>query len=116
MDHRARNRLTRLAVPAVAALLALTAGCTGSTVQGLPGASGLRDPYFPKAGNGGYQVDHYALDIGYRPADRQLTGTAVITARAEQTLSSFNLDLSGLRVDAVTVEGELLGTTARAGS
>ncbi|MFI9065330.1 M1 family metallopeptidase [Streptomyces sp. NPDC053429] len=112
MDHRAPDRLTRLtpftrlAVPAVAALLALTTGCTGTTVQGRPGASGLRDPYFPKAGNGGYQVDHYALDLGYRPSDHQLTGTAVITARAEQTLSSFNLDLSGLRVDAVTVEGE----------
>lgn len=104
MEKRA---LSRPAVPVVvvAALLALTTACTGGTVQGRPGASGLRDPYFPKAGNGGYQVDHYALDLDYDPADGQLHGTAVITARAEQELSSFNLDLSGLKVEGVTVQG-----------
>lgn len=103
MDHRA---LSRLAAPAVAALLALTTGCTGETVQGRPGASGVRDPFFPKAGNGGYQVEHYSLDLDYDPADGQLHGTAVITARAEQGLSSFNLDLSGLDVEGVWVQDE----------
>ncbi|MFF4455020.1 M1 family metallopeptidase [Streptomyces goshikiensis] len=102
MEHRA---LPRLAASAAAALIALTTGCTGATVQGRPGASGLRDPYFPKAGNGGYQVEHYDLDLDYDPADGQLDGTAVITARATQGLSSFNLDLSGLRVEGVTVQG-----------
>ncbi|WP_330297155.1 M1 family metallopeptidase [Streptomyces sp. NBC_00503] len=97
--------LSRLAAPAVAALLALTAGCTGSTVQGRPGASGVRDPFFPKAGNGGYQVDHYDLDFDYDPATGKMDATAVITARAEQGLSSFNLDLSGLDVEEVTVQG-----------
>ncbi|MEV6955763.1 M1 family metallopeptidase [Streptomyces sp. NPDC051183] len=99
------SRLSRLAGPALAALLALTTACTGSTVQGRPGASGLRDPYFPKAGNGGYQVEHYALDLDYDPDDGQLDATAVITARAEQGLSSFNLDLSGLKVEGVRVQG-----------
>ncbi|MFJ4779391.1 M1 family metallopeptidase [Streptomyces sp. NPDC088762] len=97
---------SRLAAPAAAALLALTTACTGGPVQGRPGASGLRDPYFPKAGNGGYQVDHYALDLDYDPADGELRATAVITARAEQGLSSFNLDLSGLKVEGVSVQGE----------
>ncbi|MET9852405.1 M1 family metallopeptidase [Streptomyces sp. NPDC006450] len=102
MDHRL---LSRLAAPAVAILLALT-GCTGETVQGRPGASGVRDPFFPKAGNGGYQVEHYSLDLDYDPADGRLDATAVITARAEQGLSSFNLDLSGLEVESVSVQGE----------
>ncbi|RST07263.1 M1 family peptidase [Streptomyces sp. WAC07149] len=97
--------LKRLAVPAVTALLVLAMGCTGATVQGRPGASGVRDPLFPRAGNGGYQVEHYALDLAYDPADGQLHGTAVITARAEQGLSSFNLDLSGLKVEGVDVQG-----------
>ncbi|GLX18978.1 M1 family metallopeptidase [Streptomyces lavendulae] len=97
--------LKRLAAPAVTALLVLATGCTGATVQGRPGASGLRDPLFPRAGNGGYQVEHYALDLAYDPADGQLHGTAVITARAEQGLSSFNLDLSGLKVEGVDVQG-----------
>ncbi|WP_328926352.1 M1 family metallopeptidase [Streptomyces sp. NBC_00190] len=102
MEHRA---LPRLAALAAAVLLALTTGCTGGAVQGRPGASGLRDPYFPKAGNGGYQVEHYGLDLDYDPADGRLHGTAVITARAEQGLSAFNLDLSGLNVEGVTVQG-----------
>ncbi|MFE2146471.1 M1 family metallopeptidase [Streptomyces sp. NPDC059456] len=76
------------------------------TFLGRPGASGLRDPYFPKAGNGGYQVEHYDLDLDYDPADGELDGTAVITARAEQGLSSFNLDLAGLDVEGVTVQGK----------
>lgn len=97
--------LKRLAVPAVTALLVLATGCTGATVQGRPGASGLRDPFFPRAGNGGYQVEHYALDLAYDPGDGLLHGTAVITARAEQGLSSFNLDLSGLKVEGVDVQG-----------
>lgn len=103
MDHRV---LRRLAACAVAALFALTTGCTGGgVVQGRPGASGVRDPFFPKAGNGGYQVEHYDLDLDYDPVGGQLHATAVITARAEQALSSFNLDLSGLEVEAVTVQG-----------
>ncbi|MEV7615777.1 M1 family metallopeptidase [Streptomyces sp. NPDC089799] len=101
MDNRT---FFRAAAPVTAALLALTTGCTGSTVQGRPGAAGLRDPFFPKAGNGGYDVSHYDLAIDYRPDSGRLSGTAVITARATQGLSSFNLDLSGLDVEDVKVQ------------
>ncbi|MEV8534828.1 M1 family metallopeptidase [Streptomyces sp. NPDC051211] len=87
-------------------MLAFTTACTGGTVQGRPGASGLRDPFFPKAGNAGYDVRHYGLDLVYRPDSGRLDGTAVITARAGQGLSSFNLDLVGLDVEDVTVQGE----------
>ncbi|MEV6835232.1 M1 family metallopeptidase [Streptomyces sp. NPDC051133] len=98
------SRSVRL-VPAAAALLAVTVTACGGGVHGTPGGSGVRDPYFPKAGNGGYDVGHYDLTLGYTPAGRRLTGTAVITARATQDLSAFDLDLAGLHVDSVTVEG-----------
>ncbi|MEU6775601.1 M1 family metallopeptidase [Streptomyces sp. NPDC046759] len=100
------SRSVRL-VPAVATLLvlALTAAACDGGVHGTPGGSGVRDPYFPKAGNGGYDVGHYDLTLDYTPATRRLTGTAVITARATQNLSAFDLDLAGLQVDAVAVEG-----------
>jgi aminopeptidase N len=85
--------------------LVLTA-CGGGGVHGKPGAFGARDPYFPKMGNGGYDVGHYGLTLSYDPGTKRLTGTAEITARATQNLSAFNLDLKGLDVTGVTVEGE----------
>lgn len=74
------------------------------------GSAGLRDPYFPKLGNGGYDVTHYALTLDYSPppeagSGARLRGTAVITARATRDLGSFNLDLQGMDVEAVAVEG-----------
>ncbi|MEU6348661.1 M1 family metallopeptidase [Streptomyces sp. NPDC047072] len=83
---------------------ALTACDAG--VHGTPGGSGLRDPYFAKMGNGGYDVTHYALDLAYDPDDEHLSGTATLTARARQDLTAFNLDLKGLDVERVTVDGD----------
>ncbi|MFE9735939.1 M1 family metallopeptidase [Streptomyces sp. NPDC005863] len=88
------------------ALLATLGACSGAGVDGTPGADGVRDPYFPKLGNGGYDVTHYGLTLGYDPDSRHLTGTADITARATKNLSSFNLDLKGLDVSDITVEGK----------
>ncbi|MFJ9434082.1 M1 family aminopeptidase [Streptomyces sp. NPDC101490] len=92
---------------ALTALALLAGGCTeaGGGVRGTPGAAGLRDPYFPKLGNGGYDVRHYALTLAYDPASGRLSGTADITARATQDLSAFNLDLAGLTVGTTTVDG-----------
>ena len=69
-----------------------------------PGAAGVGDPYFPLDGNGGYDVRHYDLDVGYDPPSDTLTGTATITARATQDLSRFDLDLVGLTVRSITVD------------
>ncbi|HYI32179.1 MAG TPA: M1 family aminopeptidase [Glaciibacter sp.] len=68
-----------------------------------PGAPGLGDPYYPLDGNGGYDVKHYLLNLRYEPESDRLAGTAVITSRATQDLSAFNLDFEGLTVRAVTV-------------
>jgi aminopeptidase N len=71
-----------------------------------PGAAGVGDPYFPTYGNGGYDVASYALKLRYNPANDQLSGTATITAKATANLSSFNLDLVGMTVSTVTVDGK----------
>ncbi|MEU1195535.1 M1 family metallopeptidase [Streptomyces sp. NPDC005813] len=94
-----------VAVPFALAFALVLAGCDGGGVHGKPGAAGVRDPYFPKLGNGGYDVTHYGLTLDYEPSVRQLRGTAVITARATSDLSAFDLDLKGLEVHGVTVEG-----------
>ncbi|MEU6538123.1 M1 family metallopeptidase [Streptomyces sp. NPDC047000] len=99
-----RTAALLLGVLAVLPASALTA-CDGG-VRGTPGGFGVRDPYFPKLGNGGYDVRHYGLTLAYEPGGHRLTGTAVITARATQDLSAFDLDLKGLTVEKVTVDGE----------
>ena len=76
-----------------------------------PGAPGLGDEYFPLDGNGGYDVNHYDLDLAYDPATDTLTGVATIEARATQNLSSLNLDLHDLTVRSVRVNGERAGWT-----
>ena len=70
-----------------------------------PGAPGIGDPYYPTDGNGGYDVTHYDLKIAYDPATDRLKGRATISASATQALSAFNLDLNGLTVSAVKVNG-----------
>ena len=69
------------------------------------GSSGIGDPYFPLDGNGGYDVQHYDLDVSYDPDTDVLTGEATIVARATQNLSAFNLDFVGMRLRALTVNG-----------
>jgi peptidase M1-like protein len=70
-----------------------------------PGAPGAGDPYYPLDGNGGYDVQHYRLELRYEPGTDHLGGRATITASATQDLSSFNLDLLGLDVTAVAIDG-----------
>src|SRR5262249_27430593 len=69
------------------------------------GAPGLGDPYFPGAGNGGYDVQSYRLELRYDPDPNELDGHAVIAATATQDLATFNLDFGSLDIAAITVNG-----------
>nr|WP_203632876.1 M1 family metallopeptidase [Streptomyces sp. SID10815] len=69
-----------------------------------PGAPGIGDPYYPDYGNGGYDVSHYDLRLKYQPATDELEGTATLSARTTQDLSSFDLDFL-LDVSEVRVNG-----------
>ena len=60
------------------------------------GTLGIGDPYYPRFGNGGYDVQHYDLAIRYGPGTNHLRGVATIAARTTQDLSCFSLDLVGL--------------------
>ncbi|MFY1687883.1 M1 family metallopeptidase [Plantactinospora sp. WMMB782] len=101
-----------LAALSATLLVVVSAGaCTGSrrddrpTAGFRPGAPGVGDPYFPTYGNGGYDVAGYHLKVRYDPATDELTGDATIEATATQELSRFNLDLAGLTVASVQVDG-----------
>ena len=67
------------------------------------------DSLFPNQGNGGYDVSHYDLDIVWNPGVPGGTIDATTTITATTTgppLSSFGLDLEGLTVTSVTVDGD----------
>ncbi|MGH3434953.1 MAG: M1 family metallopeptidase [Sciscionella sp.] len=74
------------------------------------GSRGAGGPYYPEDGNGGYRVSDYQVSIRYDPTSHQLAGEARITASATERLRSFDLDLSGLTVHSVTVNGGVAGS------
>ena len=110
-------RVRRTLVAGAAGIAVLMAPVASTAVpEGGPryvaGASGAGDPYFPFAGNGGYDVQHYDLDITYTPPapapaplSGQFEGVATIELRATQDLDRFNLDLRGMDVHRVMVNG-----------
>ncbi len=96
-------RRPRAAIAGASALLVVTA--TAASAAPTAGSAGIGDPYYPKYGNGGYDVSHYKLDLDYTPSSDLLTGTTTITATATQDLKRFNLDF-GLKTSSVTVNGK----------
>jgi aminopeptidase N len=107
-----RSRLARILL-ACCGLFLLTAG-SGAAAVFTPGSSGLGDPFFPNGGNGGYDVAHYDLKLGYDPGTDVLDGNVVVTATATQDLSRFNLDFRGFAISSLTVNG-VTATYARDG-
>jgi aminopeptidase N len=87
------------------ALALLAAAAPAGAQRFVDGSPGLGDPFFPLAGNGGYDVRHYSLDLSYERASGRLDGAAAIKARAKQDLRRFDLDLRGFDVSKLTVNG-----------
>lgn len=63
------------------------------------------DPYFPTHGDSRFSVAHYHLTLQYKVATNRLAGRARLTIRPRVALDDLRLDLSGLHVSAVTVDG-----------
>ncbi|MFD2764937.1 M1 family metallopeptidase [Micromonospora eburnea] len=107
-----RLRAATMAAVALVAAGPLVAPQVAGAAPGNPGAprysagaASIGDPYFPDAGNGGYDVQHYDLDFSYDPATRFMDATATITAVATQDLDRFNLDFRGPEISSLTVNG-----------
>ena len=67
---------------AIVGLLGPVSPAVAGPPTGVVGSTSGGDPYFPAAGNGGYEVKHYDLDLGTRPQTRALTARAQILAVA----------------------------------
>lgn len=115
---RRRSRIALfLAAPLVLGLALVPAapqpGFAADCPEFTPGAAGIGDPYYPFDGNGGYDVQHYDLDLAYDPQTGVLSGAATIEAVATQNLSAFNLDFDtrdnngddAIVIGSVTVDG-----------
>ena len=121
-----RLRAHKLTIALVLAVVFQGLAMSASAAPGAPGqprysagAVGAGDAYFPYSGNGGYDVQHYDLDITYTPPAPapapivgQLDGVATIDLVATQDLDAFNLDLRGMTVESVTMNGKPLDEVA----
>ncbi len=83
--------------------LLIAALLTGAVAPAAGAGGG--EPFFPRSGNRGYDVSTYDVHLNYRPESGMLRAEAAIAATATQGLSRFSLDLDGLRVSGVTVDG-----------
>jgi aminopeptidase N len=99
-------------LPAAAAVLSLLiVSAAPAQADSTPDAAGGGDPFYPQAGNGGYDVASYAVKLDYEPQNEQLAGDVTISARATQDLASFNLDLRDYKISTVTVNGSAASFT-----
>src|SRR5512132_4507167 len=108
---RCKGAVGRLGVVVLAVAVLAAAAPAGAADRFTPGAPGLGDPFFPLAGNGGYDVAHYGLRLRYDPATGHLDGSATIRAVATQDLSRFDLDLRGFRISRLSVNGRAASFT-----
>lgn len=63
------------------------------------------DPYLPGHGDDRYGVEHYDLDLRYKPLGNHLEGHAVLRVSALAELPELLLDLHGLEVTSLHVQG-----------
>ena len=97
--------LTGAVVAATLTWLGAWAAGAAEPPVGTPGDTGSGDSYYPAMGNGGYHVAHYDIDLTWRPLGRTVEARTVLTSRATKDLSSFNLELDGMQVESVHVDG-----------
>ncbi|MEO1062332.1 MAG: M1 family metallopeptidase [Actinomycetota bacterium] len=64
------------------------------------------DRFVPGAGSAGIDVERYEVALDVTDGGAEVRGEARITLRADQDLGGFHLDLVGLDVEDVAVDGE----------
>ncbi len=82
-----------------------TTTTTAAPDVGIAGQAGVGDPYFPELGNGGYDVSSYHIALEWLPDTGSIDATTTIELTPSVALDTLNLDLVGLEVTAVTVDG-----------
>jgi aminopeptidase N len=91
------NRRTRNWLATAVLAIAAVGSAAGSATAG--------EPFFPHAGSRAYDVRHYWVRLAYDAQTHGVHGFAELQARARSPLDRFSLDLFGLGVTAVQVDG-----------
>lgn len=99
-----RRGAARVAAVLVAALFAVSVAPAAAAPD--PGTLAPPDPYLPELGNRGIDVQDYDLSIAYEPGSGTLRGDATLTIRALRRLATFHLDLTGMKVHQLTLDGK----------
>jgi aminopeptidase N len=64
------------------------------------------EPFFPRAGNKGYDALAYDVNLAFKPKSGRIKAKTAIEAAATERLKRFSLDFFGPRVSEVEVDGE----------
>ncbi|WP_088317377.1 M1 family metallopeptidase [Kineosporia sp. R_H_3] len=70
-----------------------------------PAEGSAGDPYRPKSGDDAYRVLRYDVDLDYRVASNRLDATVALSVLTRRATSRLHVDLAGLRVVKVLVDG-----------
>jgi aminopeptidase N len=78
-----------------------------TTIPELPTASqeSIGDPTYPGLGNAGYDVQHYDIDLVWRPESGEIGVVTEIEAIATDDLAEYNLDFQGFDIERLAVDG-----------
>ena len=71
----------------------------------VPAPAWAIDDFFPTFGNLGIDVQHYAVRLDIAGKGERIEGTAAIEITATRRLTAFSLDLAGLAVSRVEIDG-----------
>jgi aminopeptidase N len=89
-------RATRFSL-AIVAILALFG------VARAVAAKPASEPFFPAAGNEGYDALHYDVKLAFKPKGGRITGATAVEAAATEPLKRFSFDFYGPKVSEVQV-------------
>jgi aminopeptidase N len=65
---------------------------------------GKGDSRYPELGNGGYDVDHYTVDLTFDPEPKTINALVTIDATATLAIQRFSLDFSGFDITKLEVD------------
>ena len=92
--------------PAISSPTSTAAPTTTAPARaGVVGAPGVGDPYFPELGGGGYDVERYEIDLEWLADEGRIEAVTTVVLAPTVDLDRFNLDLVGLEVRSVAVDG-----------